>query len=1217
MTRLSLALFSLVFAGLTSSALAADAAKTTLESDLAPEITADLVATFDKANKAEPGFETFQSLYLAFETVRKWQAFLDASHSAGLSETNGPFAAIETAVSTLEAHGISRVSVATAAIEKLAGLTDWHAANQAQAQLVINELGVLLTEISEPTQRIRGQLVLAGVELGTTAPEAARMRVDTAIHDLGLVTDPQLELDFARRLIEIVLTLKSPQTIEIASEIVAAISDAAGRVTITDEIAASLATAEAARLVTADARDPLAMAWSYQAARVGGGGDLDTAIRAVAGAIDPLPVVVLLASGVEDTKRREICASLVGRMISEHASMRALNLRKMLPPEDCGTETALTLAAAFAGEGFTEIARPLLSTALAAMDEGGFVPADPSVLATTLTALGGYDLVAAHADALDGMFEREALAAMAGRAAVTALLGDPGMGVGADAAPLNSALSGYAPAGLMASVLTGRPARAGAPGAWDDADRLLMRSIGIALGPDQAASQRLIAFLHSDNDLGARLALAEGITADQGFHIREDDGLTGALMTLDAMEGVPPHPLLSAALGTLDITSLPPDAAGYDEILRRLARHAAWAGEAGEAQGLAGRAADPASILLDVAAIGGVLGDFEQATDSIRAAPVAADRVTQFRFLARARAEDLDSEDWMHATRPATSGGPVRVIRAATTSSQTSTVIKTSALTVSLLGSGKAPAAPPMPDLDVESIHVTSIVPYPGGGGAGIAVGGEGRYVRLARFESQTFDGLQNNGVRDYVYQQNKTITPEFVFLNDGIFSIADVIAGIGRSDTSAITQLPDGVVRFNRPVAIGPDATLIISGEEVSELQINGTLGAYIVNAGRLYITGTKVVAYDTDRNGPAYVEKGASSDKFRPFILSWSASETYVADSEFVAMGYSAGRSYGLSLTSGPDDDYFARAQAVPPTGIIVNNSFDNSYYGFYAYEADGVRVLGNEYRNSIIYGIDPHDRSRHLNMSLNAAYGTFKKHGIIISREVDDSFIVGNLSFDNHGSGIMLDRASVGTVIAGNTIRHNEGDGIAVFESPCTLIGANDVSFNQRSGVLVRNSWDVNITANRIEANKSAGVQGFISDLSIADGSEGRNFEVDPYQPFTTLTVRNNAIASNGAGIQTAGVSSAEIFDNRFKDQSKRLFGGDLDGLNAVLLQHSSAAPTLVSTNCRPVITTPRMCQLTELGAVPALTLGTYAPGNSGDYCLADAASPQAAAFNGGAQ
>ena len=123
------------------------------------------------------------------------------------------------------------------------------------------------------------------------------------------------------------------------------------------------------------------------------------------------------------------------------------------------------------------------------------------------------------------------------------------------------------------------------------------------------------------------------------------------------------------------------------------------------------------------------------------------------------------------------------------------------------------------------------------------------------------------------------------------------------------------------------------------------------------------------------------------------------------------------------------------------------------------------------------------------------------------------------------------------------------------------------------------------------------------------------LDPYQPFTTLGVRSNTISSNGAGIQTAGVSSTEIFGNRFKNQSKRLFGGDLNGLSAVLLQHSSTTPALVRTNCRPVIITPRICPLTEIGAVPRMITGSYADGaGGGDYCLADAASPQATAFAG---
>src|SRR3546814_9628922 len=60
-------------------------------------------------------------------------------------------------------------------------------------------------------------------------------------------------------------------------------------------------------------------------------------------------------------------------------------------------------------------------------------------------------------------------------------------------------------------------------------------------------------------------------------------------------------------------------------------------------------------------------------------------------------------------------------------------------------------------------------------------------------------------------------------------------------------------------------------------------------------------------------------------------------------------------------------------------------------------------------MFYGIDPHDYSRKLIIAFNSAYGAQKKHGIIGSRGVDDSYFIGNLAFGTHGTGMMLDRFS----------------------------------------------------------------------------------------------------------------------------------------------------------------------------------------------------------------
>ena len=79
------------------SAYAVDNARTTLESDLAGDIVLDLIKTFDAATAAPAGFESFEALYLAFETERKWQAYLDAIKAANLPTDGAPLAELTAA----------------------------------------------------------------------------------------------------------------------------------------------------------------------------------------------------------------------------------------------------------------------------------------------------------------------------------------------------------------------------------------------------------------------------------------------------------------------------------------------------------------------------------------------------------------------------------------------------------------------------------------------------------------------------------------------------------------------------------------------------------------------------------------------------------------------------------------------------------------------------------------------------------------------------------------------------------------------------------------------------------------------------------------------------------------------------------------------------------------------------------------------------------------
>jgi poly(beta-D-mannuronate) C5 epimerase len=182
---------------------------------------------------------------------------------------------------------------------------------------------------------------------------------------------------------------------------------------------------------------------------------------------------------------------------------------------------------------------------------------------------------------------------------------------------------------------------------------------------------------------------------------------------------------------------------------------------------------------------------------------------------------------------------------------------------------------------------------------------------------------------------------------------------------------------------------------------------------------------------------------------------------------------------------------------------------YYGFYSFEADDVVIVGNKYANNVVYGIDPHDRSRRLIIAHNEAYGSQMRHGIIISREVNDSWIFDNYSHDNNESGIVVDRKSVHNVIANNTTAFNQRDGITLFESQANLIVNNLVHHNHSCGVRVRNSWDISVINNQIMDNQDAPIIVYTSPLETKEPE--RDFKLDPYQQRAEALIHGGYIRS----------------------------------------------------------------------------------------------------------
>ena len=324
-------------------------------------------------------------------------------------------------------------------------------------------------------------------------------------------------------------------------------------------------------------------------------------------------------------------------------------------------------------------------------------------------------------------------------------------------------------------------------------------------------------------------------------------------------------------------------------------------------------------------------------------------------------------------------------------------------------------------------------------------------------------------------------------------------------------------VYTLRRPLLVLDGASLTISGKDVSELRLSKQANSYLVNAGDLFIVRTRVVAWDEEKNAP---DKFVDKHHFRPFITTWDGSHLYLAGSEFVSLGYLKGKSYGISFSACTP---CAKVTPGKPasTGIVVGNRFTDLFYGFYSYETEDVAIVGNVYDDNIIYGIDPHDRSRRLIIAKNETYGTLKKHGIIVSREVNDSWIFGNYSHHNKGSGIMIDRTSVNNVIADNVVEYNDQDGLTFFESENNTTWGNILRHNKKNGVRIRNSWDIKLYNDEINNNGGTSVEVYTADLS---GQKTRDFELDPYTQKADVVV-------NGAKISTSGAAVFKIIDSDF--------------------------------------------------------------------------------------
>ncbi len=391
---------------------------------------------------------------------------------------------------------------------------------------------------------------------------------------------------------------------------------------------------------------------------------------------------------------------------------------------------------------------------------------------------------------------------------------------------------------------------------------------------------------------------------------------------------------------------------------------------------------------------------------------------------------------------------------------------------------------PPLPDVSAYTVaNVTAMAPaYQPGGKVEIApMAG----VPAAR------EFIKKDGRVQRLRLAQMDVNPKAIFVQEGHWDLAHLYDEVSKQSKERLLVKQGTKYVLRMPLIVAEKASLTISDKDTDELLLSQEQSTLIANAGQLYILNTKVTGWSEKANKPALFK-----DKtiYRPYMVDWSGGRLYIAGATVASLGYRKGKSYGISYSScAPCTD---KEPKLPrPTGVIVGSTFTDMYFGFYSYEAEGVAIVGNTYANNAIYGVDPHDRSRHLIIAYNEAYGSGKKHGIIVSRNVNDSWIFGNNCHDNHGSGIMIDRMSEHNVVADNRASHNAGDGITFFESRNNTVYGNQVYKNGHSGVRIRNSYNIRLADNQISDNGSVPV--VVYTVRLEDTQPQRNFKEDPYE------------------------------------------------------------------------------------------------------------------------
>jgi parallel beta-helix repeat protein len=356
----------------------------------------------------------------------------------------------------------------------------------------------------------------------------------------------------------------------------------------------------------------------------------------------------------------------------------------------------------------------------------------------------------------------------------------------------------------------------------------------------------------------------------------------------------------------------------------------------------------------------------------------------------------------------------------------------------------------------------------------------------------------------------------------DPATGLIDVVAGTGVTlpaiatavgDPAALREVSPGEWQLGADLVVRSGAEVQISAPEVRWLKLESAPGRYVsVQAlgGKLDITGSCVTSWN-DAQGT--VDTGY--DDGRSFLLARDGAQMTITHAELHYMGHGDVESYGLSWrTAGTG-------------GSITDSIVSNLYYGLYTYEVSGLSVLDNEFRDNVLYGIDPHTGSTKLSIERNVVHDN-GKHGIILAEDCVDSVIRDNVVYRNAHHGIVLYLRSDRNVVEGNESFDNQSQGININESGGNTLRDNKAYDNGETGVGITQLAQGNVLeGNQLRGNQQDGLR-VVSEstgTAVHDNVIADNVRYGVYVDTSgAVDLTGNTITDNRSGIMTTGAPVA---------------------------------------------------------------------------------------------